>query len=112
MAAWLRRELDDALALAEEAIALAPDCACAWTGRGNVLQSLRRHAEAEADYRRAIALDPGCAHPWINLGNLLRRRERYDEALAAYTRAVALGPGYVRPWINTGTDPAGPGPPR
>jgi len=103
MSAWLRKDWDPALDSAVGAIALEPDFAFAWNGKGNVLQSLGRYDESHADYRRAIAIDPECAHPWINLGNLLRRLKRHEEALASYSRAIALGPGYVRPWINTGT---------
>jgi hypothetical protein len=36
MSAWLRKGLGVALALSEDAIALDPECANAWNGKGNV----------------------------------------------------------------------------
>ena len=103
MSAWLRKDLGAALALSEDAIALDPEWAYPWNGKGNVLQSQKRHEEALAAYEKAIALDPEYAHPWINKGNVLQRQKRYEEALAAYEQAIALGPEYARPWINIGT---------
>jgi Flp pilus assembly protein TadD len=56
MSAWLRKDLGAALALCEEAIALDPECAYPWNGKGNVLQSLKRYDEARAAHAKAIAL--------------------------------------------------------
>jgi tetratricopeptide (TPR) repeat protein len=103
MSAWLRKDLGAALALSEDAIALDPECAYSWNGKGNVLQSLKRYDEALAAYDKAIALDSEYAHPWVNKGNVLQSQKHYDEALAAYDKAIALGPAYARPWINKGT---------
>ncbi len=103
MSAWLRKDLGAALALCEDAIALDTECAYAWNGKGNVMQSQKRYEEALAAYEKAIALNPNYAHPWINKGNILQKQKRYEEALAAYDKAIALGPDYARPWINKGT---------
>jgi tetratricopeptide (TPR) repeat protein len=102
MSAWLRKDLGAALALSEDAIALDPKGAYPWNGKGNVLQSQKRHEEALAAYEQAIALDPDFAHPWINKGNVLQRQKRYEEALAAYEQAIALDPEYSHPWNGKG----------
>jgi tetratricopeptide (TPR) repeat protein len=102
MSAWLRKDLGTALALSEKAMALDPECAYSWNGKGNVLQSQKRYAEALAAYDKAIALDPGYAHPWINKGNVLKRQKRYAEALVAYEQAIEREPVYADPWSGKG----------
>ena len=56
MSAWLRKELGAALALSEKAIALDPEWAYPWNGKGNVLQSQGRHEETSKALEKAIAL--------------------------------------------------------
>jgi tetratricopeptide (TPR) repeat protein len=56
MSAWLRKDLRSALALSEDAIALEPEYADPWNGKGHVLQSQGRHEEALEAFEKAIAL--------------------------------------------------------
>ena len=58
MSAWLRKDLGTALALAEKAMALDPECAYSWNGKGNVLQSQKRYAEALAGHRARSRIRP------------------------------------------------------
>jgi tetratricopeptide (TPR) repeat protein len=102
MSAWLRGDLAAALELASGTVLLDPGFAYGWNGKGNVLQSLKRYDEAEADYRHAIELDPAGAHPWINLGNLLRRRKRFDEACRPIPRLFRLDPVTSAPGSTPG----------
>ncbi|MBW8812019.1 MAG: hypothetical protein JF588_01220 [Caulobacterales bacterium] len=53
-----RGEPAAALATCDEALAIAPELAAAWMGRGHALSALRRWAEADAAYARARYLDP------------------------------------------------------
>jgi protein O-GlcNAc transferase len=80
----------EAEALFGKALALKPDLAEAWLGRGNAFAGLGRFDEALAAYRKAISLKPGLGGPW--LGHLLSNMGRHDEALAAYDKALALKP--------------------
>jgi len=102
MCAWLRKDFGTAVALCEDAIALDPEFAHPWNGKGNVLRSLNRYDEALVAYERAIALDPEFAYPWNGKGSVLRSLNRYDEALVAFERAIALDPEDSYPWNGKG----------
>jgi protein O-GlcNAc transferase len=80
----------EAEALFGKALALKPNLAEAWLGRGNALAGLGRYDEALAAYRKAISLKPDLGGPW--LGHLLSNMGRHDEALAAYDKALASKP--------------------
>ena len=57
----------------DKALALKPDFAEAWLGRGDVFKKLKRHVEAFAAYDKALAIKPDldrrlawswqCIHP-------------------------------------------------
>jgi protein O-GlcNAc transferase len=81
----------EAEALFGKVLALKPNLAEAWLGRGNALAGLGRYDEALAAYRKAISLKPDLGGPW--LGHLLSNMGRHEEALAAYDKALALKPG-------------------
>ncbi len=69
------------------------------TNLGVALQTDRRLAEAEAQYRRAMAIDPDYGPAYVNLGialtargDALVRNQREAEAIAAYREALQLNP--------------------
>lgn len=74
------------------AIEMDPNYSEYYNDRGSLYLSLRRLAEAEADYRRAIELSPPYAEVWVNLGQCLRLAGREREAVEAYGRALDLEP--------------------
>ena len=76
----------EAEALFNKALALKPDLAEAWLGRGNAFVKLERYDEAFADYDRALALKPDLTGAW--LGHLLANLGRYHDSLAAYDKAI------------------------
>ena len=102
MSASLREDMEAALAFFEEALALDPQFAHPWNGKGNVLRDQKRYDEALAAFEKAITLDPEFAIPWNGKGNVLRDQKRYDEALAAYEKAIALDPEFAYPWNGKG----------
>jgi tetratricopeptide (TPR) repeat protein len=71
------------------------DYAEALSGRGNVLQELRRFEEALASYDRAVAVRPDYVQAHANRGDILNGLERFEEALASYDRAVAIHPDFA-----------------
>jgi len=81
MSAWLRKDLGAALALSEDAIAIDPTCAYPWNGKGNVLQSQKRHEEALAAYEQAIALDPDFASAHLNRANVATTAKEFFDHL-------------------------------
>lgn len=89
-----------ALPLLDQALAVEPDDADAWTQRGTALGALRRHAESLTCHERVLALTPDAAPAWLRHGQALQYLERHDEALASYERALALDPGLAQARTN------------
>jgi tetratricopeptide (TPR) repeat protein len=84
----LRQE--EALALFDRAVALAPDFAEAWNNRGIAQRNLGRFAEALASFERALAIRPDYAMAWNNRGRVLLYLDRIDDGIAAFMRFAEL----------------------
>ena len=83
----------EALALFQQAVAVAPGYAPAFNGIGRVYYHIGSPEEAIAAYEQAIACDPQEEDPYIGLGILLfARLGRYGDALAALARGQARHP--------------------
>jgi eukaryotic-like serine/threonine-protein kinase len=87
-----RMWLDQALPLAERAVALDGYLASARVSLGLVYTSLGRLDEATREIEKAIQLEPGNADAQYALGTLAEARTQLGLAEAAYQRAVALRP--------------------
>jgi tetratricopeptide (TPR) repeat protein len=87
-----RMWLDQALPLAERAVALDGYLASARVSLGLVYTSLGRLDEANREIGKAIQLEPGNADAQYALGRLYEARTQLDLAEAAYQRAIALRP--------------------
>lgn len=96
-----RGEPARALALVEQALALAPDDADAWNLAGIVQHTRREHAAALAHFRRALALGGG-AGVLVNIGFAHQALDQPDEALRAYTAALKREPGLAIAWQKLG----------
>ena len=96
------KRYDEAFAAYDKALALKPDLAEAWLGRGNVFTELKRYDEAFAAYDKALALKPDLAEAWLGRGNVFTELKRYDEAFAAYDKALALKPDLAEAWLGRG----------
>jgi protein O-GlcNAc transferase len=90
---WIEAgEHAQALAIAERALALAPQHASVHNRRGAALLGLGRLSQAQRAFEQSIASDATHAKVWMNLGNVLRDLLRGQEALAAYGKAIELEP--------------------
>ena len=78
---------DDALTSFSLALAVDPDLALAWVGRGFALGKLGRYEEEIECCDKAIQLDPHCIDAWNNKGGVLNRLGRHQEAIA-FSRRV------------------------
>jgi serine/threonine-protein kinase len=87
-----RMWLEQALPLAERAVALNGYLASARVSLGLVYTSLGRLDEAAREIETAIQLEPGNADAQYALGTLYEARSQLDLAEAAYQRAIALRP--------------------
>ena len=86
----------------DEALALKPDQAEAWLGRGTVLAELNRSDEAFAAYHKALALKPDLAQAWLGRGQVFTSLKSFAEAFAAYDKALALKPDLAEAWLGRG----------
>jgi tetratricopeptide (TPR) repeat protein len=67
-----QRQPEQAIACFDKALALDPQAARAWFGKGEVLFHLGRQEDAKACFDRAMKIDPQCAAEWA--------RECFDKA--------------------------------
>jgi tetratricopeptide (TPR) repeat protein len=72
---------DELLARCDRILALDPEHAAAWLGRGNALQGLRRHNEAADAYGEALARDAALETGMTSEGGILSMLARYAEVL-------------------------------
>jgi predicted TPR repeat methyltransferase len=93
---------DQAVALIEQSLALAPNQADWHSNYAIVLQSRGRFDDAIGEYQRAISIDPHHANAHSNLGVLLRVTGRKEEAEAAYRTAIQLAPDHADAYTNLG----------
>lgn len=92
----------EALAAADEVLALEPDNFDAWLHRGTALGRLDRNEEALASFEKVLALDALLAEPWLRHGQMLQSLKRPEQALLSYERALAIDPGLAQAWSNRG----------
>jgi TolB-like protein/Tfp pilus assembly protein PilF len=105
------RSYHEGRALLEQAIAIDPDYAPAWSALGylNAMdigyrftkeRGFRHLAEAAAQVERAIALNFEDAEAFIALSLVRAIQRRFDESFSAARRAVDVGPSDVHAWHN------------
>ena len=82
--------LEEALAAARDAAALAPGDAMARNNLGTALSARGLHEAALAIYREAGAADPKDSRAWHNLSVALSKLDRNDEAITAMKEAARL----------------------
>ena len=93
---------DEALALIEKSLALAParpTGTATWASSSRRAAGWRRRSRA---FRQAIALDPRHVNAYNNLGVLLRAQGHADESEAAYRAAIAIDPDHQDVHQNLG----------
>jgi len=102
---------DDGQAIADydQAIALDPDFAEAYSNRGSAYADKGDLDHAIADYDQAIALKPDFAKAYYNRGVTYDEKGDLDHAIADYDQAIALKPDYADAYNNRGVDYAAKG---
>jgi len=96
-------QLDDAIRIGEQAVALAPNDSAAHFNLGIVWVSKGDRAREAACYRRVIELAPPHNRAWNNLGAVLGITGDDAGALEAYLRAARLNPKHAQAHCNAGT---------
>jgi eukaryotic-like serine/threonine-protein kinase len=95
--------IEDALEGLDRVLTALPNNDDARRLRGQVLQRMGRHDEAEAEYRRAIDIRPNYWHNHNVLGAFYYATGRYSDALAAFVRVTDLQPDSARGFHNVAT---------
>jgi tetratricopeptide (TPR) repeat protein len=95
-------QLQEALACQDQALALDPNYAEAWSNRGNILLALKRNKEAQASYQRAIDIKPDYARAHCNMGNTLNALGKHQEAIALFKIALDFDPQLIEAHCNLG----------
>jgi tetratricopeptide (TPR) repeat protein len=93
----------DALAAANEAIALAPDEAGGYVARGEIrLSFFWDWTGAQADFETALAIEPADSDVLHRYGALLTALGRLPQAIAVLKQATELDPLSARAWRDLG----------
>ena len=100
-AAIAARRHDEAVALAEKAVAEAPRSNEAWNALGVALRASGHPAAATGCYQRALDIAPSDLSAIANLANALKDLQRYPEAVSLHRRVVARQPTSTA-WTNLG----------
>jgi tetratricopeptide (TPR) repeat protein len=88
-----RAKFEEALALANRALALQPDLPEAHLALGMYLyHGHYDYAGGEAEFRLALKSAPNCAECFEYIGYLQRRQDRWDDALGSFVRSLELDP--------------------
>jgi lipoprotein NlpI len=91
-AAQSRGHLDEALALADQAVARDAQSAPAYLLRGSLRGTRGLHAEAAADFTRALELDPKAAEAYNLRGAERFKQGQIQEAIADFDRYLERRP--------------------
>ena len=91
---------EQALIHYDQAIAIDPNWADAWIGRGVVKDMQGRIAESVKDLEVATRLAPDNADAWFFMAHGLAKTERFPQALAAYERLNRLEPQSLDGWLE------------
>jgi tetratricopeptide (TPR) repeat protein len=85
-----------------KAVAINPQCALAYVGRGTAYAEQYRYTEALAEYNYVIQLNPMVAQAYINRGIIFTRQGHYTEALEDFSFALQLNPNNTVVYLNKG----------
>ena len=95
-----RRDFENALSDASEAIRLEPDDVAAYRTRGWTRNELQQYDKAIADFSQAIRIDPQDAATYNNRGVAWAGKSEIDRAIDDYNQALRLDPRDVMALSN------------
>jgi protein O-GlcNAc transferase len=93
-------DLQTALALYHQALALDQNMPELWFNYGNLLNRLKQYANAQQAYQRAIAIQPSFYQAHLNLANALRDADQQEAAVNHYQQAIAIKPDFLLAYRN------------
>ncbi len=93
---------DEALLMANKALALEPNSFDCNINTGNLMMKVGRLQEAETCMRRALVADPKNFAVNYNLANILQALQLFPEAIECYKIAIDSNPTFPAPYNNLG----------
>jgi tetratricopeptide (TPR) repeat protein/glycosyltransferase involved in cell wall biosynthesis len=93
-------EKQEAIALYEQIISIAPNCVQARINFGFLHQEKGELDAAIPHYQEALALDPNIPQTAYNLAKIFEEQGQVEEAIAHYEQALAAEPDFVPALIN------------
>jgi len=84
----------DARASYDQALAIGPNLASAYFGRGMLFEKQGQTQDAIRDFSKAVQIQP-TAQGYFQLGQALAKAQRPEEALAAFNEALKIAPEYI-----------------
>jgi tetratricopeptide (TPR) repeat protein len=96
------KQPERAVELIDQAIAINPHVAAAYSNRGLALNDLEQSDAALANFDKAIAIQPDHAEAYNNRGNVLKGLKQLEAAVQSYDQAIALKPDYAEAYNNRG----------
>ena len=84
--------LNEALALVKEALALSPGNPAFIDTKGWVLYRMGRLEEAEANVRQALSMSPETSELYLHLAQICLAARKFDDARSAFEKALTYDP--------------------
>jgi tetratricopeptide (TPR) repeat protein len=85
-----QRNIDEAIAHLEKAVAISPAYVDAWNELGTIAYQTGQYELAEKHFRKALQHDPESFAPVVNLGGTLVSMGRFDDALPYNLKATQM----------------------
>ena len=96
-------KLPEALAVADDILALEPNNQDALLNRATALGLMGRMSDALASFEQLLALNDQVGEIWSRHAQTLQALDRHDDAFKSYKRAVALDATLSTAWVNLGS---------
>ncbi|XP_046659602.1 cell division cycle protein 27 homolog [Homalodisca vitripennis] len=102
-ALWQLQRESELSSLAQDMIALDPDCPETWCVAGNCFSLHKEHDTAIKFLHRAVQVDPNCAYVYTLLGHEYLVTEELEKAMSCYRNAVRIDSRHYIAWFGIGT---------
>lgn len=96
------RQPEKALEQFQNLIAINPNSAVAWKGRGDAYLSIGRDLQALESYNKSLFFEPNDPKTLNNKGKGLYKLRRYKEALEVHEKVLEINPNNPEAWSGKG----------